>query len=181
MIEGIIVVVVLVLALIGLHLWNKPKAVVIAPVEVKAPPMPPVKTPRQEAERYERFRERADTVCNDLEREVIAARLRAKINLEHEQAIAREQARKAQQERYAEHQRRPAASTHFGAPYGQSQAYVDTDSALLGVVAAVAAVAVAETIYETVVDSSPAYQYSDPTPSDYGSSSSDSSSSWSGE
>ena len=175
MIEGIIVVVVLILALIGLHLWNKPKTVVIAPVEVKAPPMPPVKTPRQEAERYERMRVRTDEIRADIEREAYAARIINQNKREEEQAIAR--ARQAREQ----HQRRPAASTHFGAPYGQSQAHVDTDSALLGVVAAAAAVVVAETIYETVVDSSPSYQYSDPTPSDYGSSSSDSSSSWSGE
>lgn len=142
MIEGIVVCVLLLLALIGLHLWNKPKSVKIAPTtidglpEVKAStPVPLFKEARKEAQRYERMREEV-----------------AKASVERP--------------------RQPAVSSKYAYPYGATQRhdrddFTDTDSALMGVVAAAAAVVVAETIYETVVDTPSSYQYTEPTPSSY--------------
>lgn len=140
MIEGIVICVLFLAGLIFLY-WmfgSTPTVKLVAvgnlpPVSLKVP-MPPVKAPRQEAERYER--------------------------------------------------RRPAASTKYGVPYGGGHASVDTDDfspgegALMGVVAAAAAIVVAESIYESAIDTSPSYEYTSPTPSSY---CEPSSSSWGGD
>jgi hypothetical protein len=172
MLEGIIICVLLVLALIGLHLWNKPKVVVgnLPPVTTKIP-MPEVKPPRQPA---------ASTLYSapygsmpvktpeQIQREADARR-RIRIEEEEREARRRERERRQREEdAYAD------------------SIYDSTPDLLTTAVTAAAAVIIADTVYDTFVapsvDTSSSSSYSSPTPSSYSDSSSsysDSSSSYS--
>jgi hypothetical protein len=149
MIEGIVICVLLIAALLFLHWlydWNvKPLNPMdtplgnLPPVTLKVP-MPPVKPARKEAEQYERMRD-------------VHARTA---------------------------ERKPAANTKYGVPYGSraqsgGSSVADTDATLLAVVAS-------DTIYDGIremyVDTTPRYEYTSPTPSSY---SEPSSSSWGGD
>lgn len=166
MIEGIVVCVVLVLALIGLHLWNKPKpeAIQVLP-EVETPlPIPAVKPARQvksmpafEAEYGKK------TDWGKAAREAREEQERRQRTREQEERAARLRRRRQEEE---EDQRRRVDDYN----------YDSTGDLLTTAVTAAAAVVIADTLYDSFVDTSPAQTYSSPEPSSY-----ESSSSWGGD
>lgn len=163
MFEGIIISGILLLALIALYFFNRPKVVTdpmdnLPPVTLKVP-MPEVKPTRQPA---------ASTLYS------VPYGQTAREEREAAARIARVREEEAREERRRERNRR-LREAEEEADRRHQESYVDTDSVLLGAVAAVAAVVVAESIYESFVDTTPAYEYSSPTPSSY---SEPSSSSW---
>lgn len=180
MIEGLIVAGLLAFALIGLHLWNKPKNVIagnLPPVTVKVP-MPEVKTPRQPA---------ASTKYG-VPYGSIPVKTPEKIQEEREErewirSSALRQQQREEDERRARRLREEEEDRRRQERYDDI-AYDSTPDLITTAVTAAAAVIVAEALYDSFVDTSPTQEYSSPTPayeSSYSepSSSYDSPSSWS--
>jgi len=146
MLEGIIVCVVLILALVVVYLFNRPKIVVdnLPPVTVKVP-MPEVKAPRQPA---------ASTKYGV---PYGTYKTPEKIQEEREEREWIRSSALRQQQREEEEDRRRRDRY-------DDIAYDSTPDLLTTAVTAAAAVIVAETLYDSFVDTSPAQEYSSPTP-----------------
>ena len=167
MIEGIIVCVVLVLALIALYLWNKPKAEI---QRMEIPPLPEVKPAARQPSANAAFAAEYGkaTDWGKVAREEREEQERRAIRRDAEEREAR---LRRQHIRDEEDRRRREDS------YNEDSS-VDL---LTTVVTATAAVIVAETLYDSFVDTAPAQTYSSPTPSYTPSYEPSSSSSWGGD
>jgi len=169
MIEGIIVCVLLILALFGLHLWNKPKKDVVDRMAPPAP-APTVRKPSVSPAFEAPYRSTPEDWARQRE-----ADARRRVREEEEE---RQERRRRREREEREEQDRLRAS--YDEPI-----YDNTPDLLTTAVTAAAAVIIADTVYDTfvapTVDTSPSYDYSSPTPSSYSDSSSSSSSSWGGD
>lgn len=161
MIEGVIVCVLLIVGLICLHLWNKPKKVIermpippIPEVMAKTPaergPMEPVRQPRANPAFEAQYGKTTD--WGKAAREEREAQERRAIRRDAEEREARLRRQRIRDEE-EERQR-------------QDQYNYDSGVDLVTAVAvAAAATIVAETVYDSFVDTTPAQEYSSPTPS----------------
>lgn len=160
MIEGIVICVLLVAGLLFLHwMYGRPAKHVaidnLPPLKTYVP-MPEVKPARQAASQPA-FAAQYGMKTQEAEREWIkGAALRQQLREEREAEL------EAARRRESEYRRRRDTEDDY--------TYDTTPDLLAAVVSAAAAVVVAETIYDSFVDTSPAQEYSSPTPSYYDSS-----------